>query len=167
MIIRLGNTLAKKIKETVLPSAAPDPNPFADWSTRLFTADRTQYILISNTATLYSTVIYGRGISDADRLIHGMTESMRDVMNKDGFESTYLDRVAPETARIFLSKTLNRSVIGSMNELVFAAKWHLIRDEMSPFDASFRLNDVPLSCLKYGNPREAFRSAGQRLYAVR
>lgn len=52
MIIRLGNTLARKIKEMVLPPVASGPNPFADWTARLFTADHTQYILVSNTATL-------------------------------------------------------------------------------------------------------------------
>jgi hypothetical protein len=30
-----------------------DENPYADWSCHLFTADRTQYIILSNTASLY------------------------------------------------------------------------------------------------------------------
>ena len=49
MIIRLAASLAKKIKETDLPILPPDPNPFAEWAARLFTADRAQYILITNT----------------------------------------------------------------------------------------------------------------------
>ena len=42
---------------------------FADWSAHLFTAERTQYILISNTASLYSMVMFGRGITDDCRFI--------------------------------------------------------------------------------------------------
>jgi len=30
----------------VLPPVAPGPNPFTDWTARLFTADHTQYILV-------------------------------------------------------------------------------------------------------------------------
>jgi hypothetical protein len=157
MIIRLGNTLAKKIKETNLTSSLHDLNPFADWTARLFTADRTQYILISNTVSLYSVVIYGRGITDFDHLIHRMMDVLRDVMEEDGFRLLYEKQVAPEAARVSFSKAFNRSVTGSMNEMAFRAKWHLIRDEMSPYDVSIILNKTPISYLKYKNPHEAFQ----------
>ena len=55
MIVRVSAKLGKKIDlspDRVLPA---HPNPFADWSSHLFRADRTQYILITNTASLYST----------------------------------------------------------------------------------------------------------------
>ncbi len=160
MIIRLTNTLARKIKEAGLPSMAPDPNPYADWTARLFTADRTQYILISNTASLYSVVMYGRGITDANALIHRMIDTLRDVTERDGFRLLYETQVAPQTTQISFSKAANRSVTGSMNEFAFYAKWHLIRDEMSPYDVSFMLNKVPMSYLKYQYPREVFQSMG-------
>jgi hypothetical protein len=161
MIVRLSNTLAKKIKETNLPLLPADPNPFTDWAARLFTADRAQYILITNSVSLYSVVIYGRGITDENALLHGMTDTMRDVMEKDGYRMIYEKQVAPQAARVSFSKAINRSVTGSMNDLVFIAKWHLIRDELSPYDVSFRLNEVPMSYLKYINPRNAFQSMGQ------
>ncbi len=61
MILRLSQKLAKKVKTTPTRVLPLDANPFADWSAHLFTADRTQYILFSNTASLYSTVLYGAG----------------------------------------------------------------------------------------------------------
>jgi hypothetical protein len=63
MIFRLSQKLATKIKEVTLPALPLDDNPFADWSAQLFVADRTQYVLLSNTQSLYSTVIYGKGIT--------------------------------------------------------------------------------------------------------
>jgi hypothetical protein len=63
MIFRLSQGLATKIKEGTLPSLPLGDNPFADWSAQLFVADRTQYVLLSNTQSLYSTVIYGKGIT--------------------------------------------------------------------------------------------------------
>ena len=52
MILRISAKLGKKIHlapDRILPA---DLNPFADWSAHLFTADRTQYVLISNTISL-------------------------------------------------------------------------------------------------------------------
>jgi hypothetical protein len=59
MIFRLTQKLATKLKEGRLPSLPPDESPYADWSAHLFTADRTQYIIVTNTKSLYSVVMYG------------------------------------------------------------------------------------------------------------
>ena len=49
MIFRLSQKLNDKIKAGTLPALPLDDNPLADWSAHLFLADRTQYILLSNT----------------------------------------------------------------------------------------------------------------------
>lgn len=61
MIFRLSQKLATKIKEGKLPEISLDENPYADWSCHLFTVDCTQYIILSNTKSLYSCVMYGKG----------------------------------------------------------------------------------------------------------
>ena len=61
-----------------------DPIPFADQSTHVFTADRIQYILITNTASLYSMVRFGRGISDAGRFLDQLTRYMCDFICATG-----------------------------------------------------------------------------------
>ncbi len=43
-----------------------------------------------------------------------------------------------------------------MNELVFQAKVQLIECGVSPYEASLRLNGIPMGQLKYAYPREAF-----------
>jgi hypothetical protein len=60
MIFRLSQKLNTKIKAGTLPALPLDKNPIADWSAHLFVADRTQYILLSNTKSLYSTVMFGK-----------------------------------------------------------------------------------------------------------
>jgi len=56
MIFRLSQKLATKLKEGSLPEVPLDENPYADWSAHLFTADRAQYIIVTNTRALYSVV---------------------------------------------------------------------------------------------------------------
>jgi len=167
MIIRLTEKLAKKIKEDQLSSLPMNANPFADWTARLFTFERAQYILITNTPTLCSMVIYGRGVTDANAFIHSMTDSLRDTMEQDGFGEAYYEQVAPQTARIGFAKSLNKSVIGSMNRLAFYAQVHLSDGGVSPFDLSFQLNDGLMSYgKKYDRPKERFRLEIQRLSNV-
>ena len=167
MIIRLTEKLAKKIKEIPLISLPPDPNPFADWTARLFTHRRVQYILITNTATLYSVLIYGSGITDYGTFIHAMGDSLRDMMEDDGFSRIYYDYVAPQMARIAFARTNNRSVTGSMNELESCAQIDLGDSEISPYDVSFKLNKTILKYDKqYHYPREMLAHAADRVSNV-
>jgi hypothetical protein len=158
MIIRLSQKLAKKIKVSPTRILPPDANPFADWSTRLFIAYRAHYILLTNTASLYSAVMQGAGVSfDGEFLSRGLSQ-IRELMVDDGLELIYTRLVAPSTAAIRFSKALNRSVTGSMNDLAFYAKMWLTDGDLSPHDVSFKLNEIPMSALGYANSREALKS---------
>ncbi len=84
MIFRLSHKLAKKLK---VPSPKPtpaDPTPLADWSAHLFSADRTQYVILTNTPSLYSTVLYGRGITNDRQFLDRALSSVREFMVADG-----------------------------------------------------------------------------------
>ena len=158
MIFRLSQKLANKIHEKPTRSLPLDGNPFADWSGHLFTADRTQYAIVTNTASLYSAVFYGRGITDGNQFIGRALDSIRELMDGDGLEFIHRRFVAPSTGMVQFSKALNRSVTGSMNDMVQGAKVLLAEDELSPFDIAFKLNEMHMSALKYTNPREALKT---------
>jgi predicted YcjX-like family ATPase len=122
MILRLSAKLAKKLRETPTQSLPLDPNPFADWSAHLFTAGRTQHILITNTASLYSVVMHGKGITDATVFLRQALNCIRETLQEEGQEFLFERLIAPYIDRVLISKALNRQVTGSMNEL--ARKTH-------------------------------------------
>lgn len=156
MIIRITTKLGEKIgvtPSTVLPA---DANPFADWTAHLFFAHRTQYIMITNTLSLYSMVMPGTGITTGSMFLHKVTNFMFDILHDDGLRFLFDRLISPAMVHISFSKALNRSVTGSMNDLVHQAKAHLINDYVSPLDVSFKLNEMPLSSIKYESPREVF-----------
>lgn len=136
----------------------------ADWTGHLFFFDRTPYILLCNTATLYSTVLYAKGIADNSVFLTRFLATLRDAMEADGLAFAYERFIVPRTGLIRFASTVSRSVTGSMNELITYAKAVLADDEVSPFDLGFRLNDVLLSAIgpdesrPYGKPRDAFRA---------
>jgi hypothetical protein len=164
LILRISHKLNAKVKAGPLPQQPLDEKPFADWSAHLFVADRTQYILLSNTRSLYSTVMYARGITDDGRFIERALSSLREFMEDDGQAFAYHRLIAPASGTVRFARALDRTVTGCMNELIVQATALLVGDELSPFDVGFRLNEVLLSALaasrteKYGTPRAAFES---------
>ena len=61
-----------------------DENPFADWSAGLFLVGRSQYILLTNTRSLYSTVLPGKGVTDEKTFLERALGSIREFMDADG-----------------------------------------------------------------------------------
>ena len=163
MILRLSQKLAKKIKVGKLAELPLDENPFADWSCHLFTADRTQYIIVCNTASMYSCVMYARGIGNDNQFIQLVLDLIREFTDDDGEAETYQQHIAPASGSIQFAKALNRSVTGSINELVMTAGIYLTEHDMAPHDVGFKLNNFLLSAIagegdgNYGRPKDAFR----------
>ena len=157
MILRLSQKLNAKINAGTLIAIPLDDNPYADWSCHLFTADRTQYVIVTNTKSLYSCVMYGRGITNDSVFIKRALSSIREFMEDDGQAFVYQKFIAPASAEVRFAKALNRSVTGSINDMIFHAKMWLIEEELSSFDVGFKLNEIPMSALGYSNPREEFK----------
>ena len=121
MIFRLSQKLNTKIKAGPLRAVPLDENLFADWSAHLFVADRTQYIILSNTKSLYSTVMFGKGITDDGHFIERALGSIREFMEADGQGSAYHRFIVPATAsgRAFRDRLgeLNRRVAGECDQV--------------------------------------------------
>jgi hypothetical protein len=163
MILRLSQKLNTKIKAGTLKAMPLDENPYADWSCHLFMADRTQYIIVSNTQSLYSCVLYAKGITNDSVFIERVLSSLREFMEDDGHSFSYQRLVAPSSNTVSFATALNRSVTGSMNELIGQATDWLEEGDVAPHDLGFGLNDTLLSALatsnsdKCGKPNDAFK----------
>ena len=104
--------------------------------------------------------MHGRGISSDSRLLDRGLSALHEFMADDKLEFIYRRLTAPSTKMVSLSKALNRSVTGSMNDLISHAKLWLTEGDLSPFDAASKLNEMPMSTIRYANPREALKSLG-------
>ncbi|RCS44652.1 hypothetical protein DTL42_17165 [Bremerella cremea] len=165
MIVRLTQKLGKKLHLSPTKSYPADANPLADWTAHLFTAGRTQYILVTNTPTLYSAVLYGRGISNDARFLDAIFGAIREVMEADDLSLAYQKLVAPAAATVSFSKTFSRSVTGSMNDHIMCGKVYLTESGLSLQETSYRLNCTPLSAIEYSNPRQACQAISAELLA--
>jgi hypothetical protein len=164
MILCLSEKLRTKLKTGAKSALPMDENPVADWSANLFVADRTQYILLSNTKSLYSTVFYAKGVTNDKYFVTNALNQLRELMEADGLLHVYTERILPNIGTARFAKAFNRSVTGTMNELIMAATHFLVNHDMSPHDVSHDLNNLLFSAIavdsakKCGKPRDVFQA---------
>ena len=161
MIFRLSQKLDARIKGGTLASLPLEENPLADWSAGLFLVGRSPYILVTNTMSLYSTVLPGKGITDEKSLVEGTSNGIREFLEADGHQGVYERSIAPLLGSVRFAKALNRSVVGSMNDLAKMASFYLEQGDFSLIEISSRLKDTPMTGLKHagsthGFPRDVF-----------
>lgn len=156
MILRLSTKLARKV-HVPPPEALPlDDNPYGDWSANVFNVGRRQYILVTNTVSLYSAIMRGAGITTGAELVGKTVELLEEALARDGFRLLFERLVVPSPTEVVLSKALNRSVTGSMNDFVQQARLFLTDRQLSPHDASAQLNRTPMGALDFAFPIEVF-----------
>jgi hypothetical protein len=165
MIIRLSQKMATKLKAGSLQEMPLDENPFADWSAHLFQIQRTQYILLCNTLSMYCTLFFGKGNSNDNAFIKTAMASLRTQLEHDRLASVFQRFIAPASGTVRYAKALNRSVTGSMTEQIKVVEcWCFYGVAMVPFEVANKLNDFLLSYPgaiindTYARPLEAFRA---------
>ena len=163
MIFRLSQALNVRVKAGVLEALPLHNDPLLDWSAHLFPVGRSNFILLSNTASLLSAVVSGQGVTSVDRFRERAFDGIRACLTALGYESLARTVIPAEGGPVRFAKALNRSVSGSMNELVRCAESHMSEGDLTLPEVAGRLNDVLLSALAaggshgYGKPGEAFR----------
>ena len=157
MIIRLTEKLGRKIGIMPTESLPLAENPLLDWSAHLLTAQRVQYVMLTNTPSLYSVVMHGRGMKSESSFMQISSREMWDYMQLDEHEFTYKLFIEPEVSEISWSKALNRSVTGSVNDFVQMARFLLVEERLPLCEVSVFLNETPMSYLKYASPSDVFR----------
>lgn len=108
--------------------------------------------------------MFGRGITNDAVFIDRVLATMRGFMADDGQQFVYQRFIAPASRTVTFAESLNRSVTGSMNDLVNHAKLWLVGGEISPHDVGVKINDILLSALApskkdgYGTPSKVFKT---------
>jgi len=156
MLIRFTQKLSKKLKIGSLTKVEDDPGPFLEWYAHIFTANRVQYLLITEARSLLSVVLYGRGITDDTIFIRSWLSFLRDYLSDKGKAFVFRNIIGPRTNQFTYSKTVSRSVLGSMNDMASVSKSMLQIRDMSPWDLAQMTNETPFKAIGYKTPLDAF-----------
>ncbi len=127
-------------------------DPYRDWCAHSFTAGRRRYLLLTNTYSFLSVVFSGAGLTSEAAFIRATVGALQRYLQESGRGDVFENFIGPHTDSIRWAKVPDRSVLGTMNELVFQAELYLTEMVIPLQSVSDRLNQVPLSVLwKRGN----------------
>ncbi len=152
MLLRVTNKLSKKLKLPPLTTVKDNPGLFLEWYANVFTANRVQYILTTEANSLFSVVLYGRGITNVNLFINSWLTSLKSYLSDIGKESVFNNIISSNTNQFTFSKVLNKSILGSMTNIVVDSKFMLEDEDMSPRDLSQMINETPFNAIDFHSP---------------
>ena len=130
--------------------------PYADWCVHAFSAGRRPWVLVANTASLFSVVMTGRGIDGDGELTRSVLTALRDYLHGSD-RAFFFDRfVEPEAASAAFAPIGRAALQDAMKELASHARWFMTRSDLSAFETADRVNRTPLAFLRGRTPGEVF-----------
>jgi hypothetical protein len=154
MILRISKKLADKLKIKSLPENENDVPPLDEWYGHLFTAVKTQYIIFTNAFSLYSVIFPGKGLTNTKSLLEAAKFFLDESQKKDGTEKFIIKNIE----YIDICKTNNRSILGSINDMIALSKLYLTEDRLTIIEILDILNQTPYSYLENNSPIKMIKS---------
>jgi len=155
MTLRLTKRVADKLKIKLSGNSVYELDPLKEWYGHLFTANRFQYIILTNAYSLYSSIISAKGVLTLKDFIDTNFSRLFEALENDGIEMGKY--ITPNTEMINVCKTNNRGILGSMNDMINQSKFFLTEYNLSTMEISIRLNEAIYSYIKYERPKEIIK----------
>ncbi len=154
LTLRLTQKLARRLRVKLPPEVQPATHPCADWCCHVFTVARHRYFLVTHATTYFSVILRAKGATNPSDFVTTVTAGLRMYLADAGHTFAYERFIAPELAAVAFSPVGNRQITGVMNDFARVASFFLT--DLSPFETSDRLNEVPVSPLGGKSPVDLF-----------
>jgi hypothetical protein len=138
-----------------IPDRLIDPcTSGAGWHANLLRLERRKCVLFTHDETLYSVFVPGLRKPEFERLDKVFGQRLFKALLWDGFSQTQIERMLEVCREIRFTRSCNRSVLGSMNDIRFQIGAHLEHEGgLTNVDLArlhHELNRNPLSAIDYG-----------------
>jgi hypothetical protein len=112
-------------------SAQPEESddlPLGVWYANIFVEYNTVFLLFVNDPTLYTVVLHFSGMPNATQVVNNFRENLVMSLASDGVDHRIIQRLLKEHVEAVFVKTTSRSMLGSMNDLIYLFLFHLEDD---------------------------------------
>ncbi len=154
MTVRCTRKLRKYLKAEVAPER-PDASTtrLGDWYANLMFTKRRRLILYVSERSLLPVFVPAKNPS---ALVSRLQTSLSPILSALGVLPELSAHEIFEMNRYEIGSTINRSVLGSLTELIFQARW-ILDDypEMDLVRLALEVAETPCSPIKYETPRSA------------
>ncbi len=157
LLIRCTQKLLEEIPESLIdPSASGE-----SWHANLLRIDRRKCVLFTHDATLYSVFAPGLKRPEFEHLDEVFGQRLFKALLWDEFSQTQIERMLDACRVVRFTRSSNRSVLGSMNDIRFHVGVHVEHDgglaNVDLADLHHRLNRIPFGAVGYRCPVEGLR----------
>ena len=150
-ILRCTKKLLNELK--IKPSEETNlSGDLGSWHANLLRIDRRKCVLFTNDATLYSFLVPGLKKLQFQKFQEVFGQHLFKNLRLESFPQYQIEAVLDEHREIVISKTNNRSVLGSMNDLAYQLKYSISSvGGLAYVDhaaLNHELNRIPMSAIK-------------------
>jgi len=123
------------------------------WHANMIRIERRKCLLLTNDCTLYSFLIPGVKKKDLVNFRDLFAQHLKMNLAKEGFGTEGINKALEEYGEIAVAPTVNRSVLGSMNDLAGEADFLVHRagglEKGDILTMNMMLNRIPMGAIKY------------------
>ena len=150
-IIRCTNKLLSELK---LKSAdiLHSRYELGNWHANLLRIDRRKCVLFTNDRTLYTFLVPGFTKTHFQNFNEVFRQNLFKNLMLEGLPQRYIEIFLDDIRKIEITKTNNRSVLGSMNDLTFQLKYQIAHEggllNADIMKLNHELNRIPMSAIE-------------------
>jgi len=156
MNLRLTKKLSDKLKYELVEIDDSKYSDVDNYHCNLLEFGGYDCLLITNTKTLYSFFIFDLDLDDFKYFEEFIRESIFKLLINSGLPQNKFEKVLESMKNINYSKTSNRSVIASMNEIKKAIEFEL-ESSNDIFEINKYINEMIYKLTDYKQPSELFK----------
>jgi hypothetical protein len=149
------------LSEVQLVENPHDDSPLGSWHINLFFRRRKKCLIFTNTRTLYSFVVENVKRAAVRDLAVLFRKELRRSLFHEEFNAEIMKRVTSATENIQLARASNRSVLSSMNDLIWQHDGYTETVEEQGCEdlvaVNRQINRTPMGTLQYALPVEKFK----------
>ena len=166
LTFRCTQRVLHRLDMETIANAPVSTTRLGDWYMNLLLTRRHRLLIFVSEPTLLSVFI---PVTELLTLIPRFRKGLTDILQGLGVPSRAIEAETSEKETVVFGTTVSRSVLGSMNDLIFQAKWELkTKPQQTLLELGLKLSQVPCKPLGCRFPREAVvaRLAGERPTAL-
>lgn len=150
--LRCTRRLLRRLPLEVTAVAARPSTLLGDWYANVLFLGRSQHVLCTNERSLLSVIV---PLKDPVLLPFRLQEGAQSLLLRLGFPSSVVAKEARAMSQVTIGTTVNRSVLGSMNEIAKECRW-LARAHgiANPATLELKLTDMPMLSMEHAFTRE-------------
>jgi hypothetical protein len=165
-ILRCTKKLLNELK-IKSPAETNDTSELGSWHANLLRIDRRKCVLFTHDTTLYSFLVPGLRKPQFQNFRDVFGQNLFKRLRLENFSQEYIEVVLDEHLDISISKTNNRSVLGSMNDLAYQIRYkissggglnYMDLDKMNHY-----LNRIPMGAIEETYSIDALSNLTHRL----